>query len=209
MNDYEYWSIAGHDLEYTDEDHTYICDGLILPSVTQILKYKFGGKYDGVDRETLNNAAKRGTEVHKAIEDYCKDGTDSDLVELRNFKFLQSKYNFTVEQNEVPVILFKNDEPICAGRLDLILSMVETSDNGNTRREVKGIGDIKRTSALDKDYLAYQLNIYRIALRQSYGINAEFLRGIHLREDVRKFVTIPIDEERTWEFIEEWRNNHE
>ena len=67
-----------------------------------------------------------------------------------------------------------------------------------------GIADIKRTSTLDKDYLALQLNLYRIAYCQSYGIVADFLRGIHLREDVRKFVTIPVNEQMTWQFLKEW-----
>lgn len=34
--------IAGHTLEYYDEDHVYICDGIVVPSITQILKVKFG-----------------------------------------------------------------------------------------------------------------------------------------------------------------------
>ena len=41
----ESWEIAGGLLEYIDESHTYIFDGEILPSITQILKIKFGKKY--------------------------------------------------------------------------------------------------------------------------------------------------------------------
>ena len=67
-----------------------------------------------------------------------------------------------------------------------------------------GIADIKRTSALDKDYLAYQLNLYRIAYRQTYGIEADFLRAIHLREDTRKFVNIPINEPLAMDLVYEY-----
>lgn len=123
-----------------------------------------------------------------------KTGAESDLPEVRNFKFLKSQYNFTVLENETPVILCMHGEPICAGRLDLVLEI-----NGET-----GLADIKRTSTLDKDYLALQLNLYRIAYCQSYGICPDFLRGIHLRDDVRKFVTIPINEQMTWQYIKEW-----
>ena len=35
--------IAGHTLEYIDDSHTYLVDGVIVPSITQILKLKFGG----------------------------------------------------------------------------------------------------------------------------------------------------------------------
>ena len=194
MRDYESWSIGGHDLEYLDSEHIYLVDGVCVPSITQILKIKFGKKYDGISARTLQNASDLGTKVHEAIERYCKTGEETDIKELRNFKFLQKQYNFTVLENEIPVILFNDDEPVGAGRLDMV---IQIDDN-------IGLADIKRTSALDKNYLAYQLNLYRIAYRQTYGIEIDFLRGIHLREDVRKFVEIPINEELTWQLIDEF-----
>lgn len=186
--------IAGHTLEYIDDIHVYLCDGVIVPSVTQILKLKFGNKYDNVSRQTLQRAAEKGTEVHEAIENYCKHGIESDLVEVRNFKFLQKQYGFEVLDNEVPVILFKDGEPIAAGRLDLVLEM-----DGRI-----GGGDIKRTSTLDKNYLAYQLNLYRIAYYQCYDVAWEFLKGVHLRENVRKLIDIPINEQLALDLVEEY-----
>lgn len=188
----ESWEIAGHTLEYFDDTHQYLVDGLLVPSITQILKERFGNKYDGVSQSILNKAAEKGTQVHKAIEDYCKTGKEEDLKELKNFKFLQKQYKFKVLDNEVPIILFKDEEPIAAGRLDLVIEI-----DGKV-----GGADIKRTSVLDKEYLAYQLNLYRIGYRQCYGVEWEFLKGIHLREDTRKFINIPINEEETWKLIE-------
>lgn len=186
------WEIAGHVLEYFDDTHEYLVDGVLVPSITQILKIKFGNKYDGVSQKVLNRAAEKGTEVHEAIERYCKTGESSDLKEVRNFKFLQKQYKFEVLDNEVPIILFLNDEPVAAGRLDLVLKL----DN-----KIGG-GDIKRTSTLDKEYLAYQLNLYRIGYRQCYGVEWEFLKGIHLRDDTRKFLNIPINEKMALELVE-------
>ena len=160
--------IAGHTLEYFDDEHIYLVDGEIVPSVTQILKVKFGRKYEGIDKDVLKRASDAGTAVHESIERWCKTGEESELPELRNFKFLQKQYGFTVKDNEVPVILFKDGKPIGAGRLDLVLEV-----SGRI-----GGADIKRTSTLDKEYLSYQLNIYRIAYRQCYGVEWEFLRGI-------------------------------
>lgn len=195
----ENWNIKGHDVEFIEDSHTYLVDGVIVPSITQILKVKFNKKYDGIPKETLQRASEKGTQMHEVIEKWCKNGEESDLVELRNFKFLKRQYNFTVMKNEVPVILWHDDEIIGAGRLDMVISM-----NGQV-----GLADLKRTSTLDKDYLGYQLNLYRIAYQQSYGEEIEFLRGIHLREDVRKFVKIPINEELTIKLIEEWREQNE
>ena len=195
----EEWNIKGHDVEFIGDTHQYIVDGIVVPSITQILKVKFNKKYDGIPKETLQRASEKGTQMHEVIEKWCKNGEESDLVELRNFKFLKRQYNFSVMQNEVPVILWHDDEIIGAGRLDMVISM-----NGQV-----GLADLKRTSTLDKDYLGYQLNLYRIAYQQSYGTEIGFLRGIHLREDVRKFVQIPINEELTLKLIEEWREQNE
>lgn len=190
------WEIAGHTLEYYDDTHTYLVDGLEVPSITQILAIKFKNKYADVDKDVLKRAAQNGTRVHEAIENYCKTGEVEDLKEVKNFMFLEKQYKFEVVDNEVPIILFKDDKPIAAGRLDLVLQI---------NNEIGG-GDIKRTSELDKNYLAYQLNLYRIGYRQCYGVEWKFLKGLHLREDTRKFVPIPINEKKAWDLIEEYLN---
>ena len=190
----ETWEINGDTLEYDDEYHQYLVNGICVPSVTQLLQHKFGKKYDGVSSKVLNKAAKKGTEIHKAIEDLCKLGEIKDYKEVRNFLFLQKHYGFEVLENEVPVILYKNDLPIAAGRLDMVM-------------RYKGrltLADIKRTSVLDKEYLGYQLNLYRIAYQQCYKKEILWLRGIHLREDKRKFAPIPVNEEMAWELVDEY-----
>lgn len=195
---YIYEEIKGHSLEYFDDDHIYLVDGVIVPSITQLLKIKFNNKYSAVNQTVLNNAADKGTAMHNAIENYCKLGEDDGSVELRNFKFLERQYKFEVLDNEVPIILFDRDgtTPIAAGRFDL-----ELEENGHI-----GLGDLKRTSTLDKDYLGYQLNLYRIGYQQCYEREIEFLRGIHLRDNTRKYVNIPTNEELAWELVEEWKN---
>lgn len=189
--------ILGHTLEYYDDGHLYLVDGVKVPSITEMLKPK--SKYNGINSETLKRAAEAGTEVHEAIERYCKTGYSSTLPEVRNFQFLQRHYKFNVLENEVPVILLLDKEPIAAGRLDMVIRM-----DGMT-----GGADIKRVTTLDREYLAYQLNLYRIAYRQCYGIQWEFLRGIQLKDDIRRFVKIPINEDAAWEYVHEWRANNE
>lgn len=191
----ETWTINGHVVEYIDETHTYLCDGIILPSITQILKIKFGNKYDNVSQDVLQRASELGTATHKAIEDYCKLGIETDCKELRNFKFLQKQFNFEVIDNEVPIILFYNNEPVACGRLDLVL--------GDEKIGLM-LGDIKRTSVLDKEYLAYQLNLYKIGYQQCYDKEIKALKGLHLRENVRKYVDIPINEEMALNLLKEY-----
>ncbi len=191
----ETWIINEHVVEYIDETHTYLCDGVILPSITQILKIKFGKKYDNVSQDVLQRASELGTATHKAIEDYCKLEIETDCKELRNFKFLQKQFNFEVIDNEVPIILFYENKPVACGRLDLVLGDEEIG---------LMLGDIKRTSVLDKEYLAYQLNLYKIGYEQCYHNQINGLRGLHLREDVRKYVNIPINEEMALKLLKEF-----
>lgn len=184
----ESWEIKGRTLEYDDASHTYLVDGIIVRSVTQLLKLKFGGKYDGIDAGVLKAAADRGTAIHKAIEEYCKTGRNEDVPEVRDFKFLQHQYNFLVTGNEMPIILDFAGETY-AGRLDLILNM-------NPSDPCYAVADIKTTSTLDKDYLGHQLNLYRMGVEQCYDIVPQELYGIHLKDGKRKMVKIPIRSEK-------------
>ena len=191
----ESWEIAGGILEYIDETHTYIFNGIILPSITQILKLKFGNKYKDVSDEVLKRASEKGTRVHQAIEDYEVRNIDTEgCKELYNYKFLKKQFNFECIDNEVPIVLFYNGNPVSAGRIDLILKEGENV----------GIGDIKRTSVFDKEYVTYQTNLYRIGYQQTYNQEVTFLKGLHLRDKVRKYIDLPINEELPMNLIRKY-----
>ena len=195
----ETFSIKGGTLEYFDDTHTYLYDGMMLPSVTQILGVKYKNDYASVPPAVLDNASKRGTAVHKAIENYNNSGYDDGSEAVRNFKFLQKQYGFEVLDSELPIVIFKDDMPIACGRLDMTMLM-----DGET-----GIADIKTVSTLNKEKIAYQLNLYRIGLMQSYGVDAKFLKIIHLRDGIRKVIDSPINEGMTWELIDKYLEESE
>ena len=191
----ETFNIKGGTLEFYPETHTYLYDGLMLPSVTQILGVKYKNDYASVPPAVLNNAAQRGTAVHKAIENYNVTGYDDGSEAVRNFKFLQKQYGFEVLDSELPLVIFNDDNvPIACGRLDMTMLM-----DGQT-----GIADIKTVSTLNKEKIAYQLNLYRIGLRQSYGVDAKFLKIIHLRDGIRKVIDSPVSEGMAWELVSEY-----
>ena len=195
--------IAGHDVEFFEDGHVYLVDGIIVPSITQILQARFKRKYDSVPRDVLEAASRRGVEIHKAIEIYAETGIipprNIAPDELYNFLFLMRSHKFEIVASEKPVLLFVDDEPFAAGRLDLVI------------KEGDRIGgaDIKSTATLDKEYLAYQLNLYRIAYKQSYGVEWQFLRGIHLRGAQRKYAEIPINEYLVNDIIEQYRREQD
>lgn len=187
----EVFNIKGHVVKYEDVTHTYLCDGILLPSITQILKKQFPTKYDGIPSDVLKRASIMGTKVHNAVQRYCEDGIEEPYEEVQGFKSLMKFNDFYPLENEVVVLLFDGDTPIACGRLDMVIYKDGKS----------GIADIKRTSKLDRDYLGYQLNLYRIAYQQSYDEQIDFLVGLHLREKIHKYVDISIDEEKVKKII--------
>lgn len=187
------WTINGHTLEFDEEAHIYICDGIILPSVTQILKFKFND-YAGVPKYIMEQASEKGTALHEAIELYETTGQTSNLKEFRNYLFIKKQKCFKNISNELPIIYEENGKVLFAGQLDQIIEI----DNE------LGINDFKRVSAPNKEKIAYQLNLYKLGYEQSYHKQIKFLNFTQLREDTRKFVSLPINEEATRKLIKEY-----
>jgi hypothetical protein len=187
------WQINNHTIEFIEEQHIYICDGVIVPCVSNILAYKFND-YSGVSREILQRASELGTELHRSIELYEQEGITSDLKEFKNYLFLKKQFKFENIANELPVLYEKGGRVLFVGTLDQIITI-----DGKL-----GINDFKRVSAPNKNKIAYQLNLYKMAYEQSYGKKIEFLSFTHLREDVRKFHELPINEKATEDLLSEF-----
>ncbi len=194
------WQINNHTVEFIEEQHIYLVDGVIVPCVSNILAYKFND-YSGVSREVLQRASEKGTELHKIIENFEQLGIESDLREFKNYLFLKKQFKFENIANELPVLYEKGGRVLFVGTLDQIIE----------RDGKLGINDFKRVSAPNKNKIAYQLNLYKMAYEQSYGMRIDFLSFTHLREDVRKFHELPINEKVTEDLLSEfieWSDNN-
>lgn len=190
----ERWYLQGHEVTYEDNGHIYTVDGKVVPSVTQILHFQFPNKYNGVDNITLMEAAKKGTAMHQAIQDYEELGIETEgIEELRNYKFIKRMFGFEFVEAEMPILLEYKGK-FAAGRLDQIIRIDDKLM----------VNDFKRTSVLDKDYLAYQLNMYRIAYQQTYLESIDGLRATWLRKEKRKFIELPINEDLVYELLERY-----
>lgn len=190
---YEY---ENYTLEFDDEAHRYIVNGIITPSVSKLLSLKFDD-YPNVPKAVLQSAADRGTEMHKAIEVYEKTGKTADLQEFRNYLFLKKHFKIENVENELPVAYFEDGLPIFAGTIDQVCRI-----NG-----VLAINDFKRVSAPNKEKIAYQINLYRLAYNQTFGVEVKALSFMQLRESVRKFTQLPINEEVIKVFLAEVKEN--
>lgn len=189
----KYWEINGHSLEFDEEDHIYICDGIIVPSVSTILK-AFFNDYANVSRSVLERARERGTALHEAIELYETTGQESDLQEFKNYLFLKKHFKFNVISCELPIIYEEKGKVLFAGQLDQIIEM-----DGK-----RGINDLKRVSSPNKDKIALQVNLYKLGYEQSYQEKINFLTFTHLREEKRKFNQLPINEALTREILKKY-----
>lgn len=183
--------IQGREVIFDEEKHSYTVDGHRAISVTQAVRKFTPNKYSAVSEKTLREASIRGTRLHNAIEVYEQDGLESDeLQEFRDYRFLKSRYKWEVLESEKMVLYCLDDLVIC-GRFDQLQKVGDKTV----------LADIKNTSTLDKEYLGLQLNLYRMALKQSYGIEADELRGIWLYKGKRKYVLIPKNDEIIDELI--------
>ena len=72
-------------LEFIEETHTYIYNGVILPSVSSILKQVFPLKYEGVPKKILENKSNYGTELHKFIEIIEKKKPKKPLAYIKRY----------------------------------------------------------------------------------------------------------------------------
>lgn len=187
------YNLNNHILEFDEDSHIYIVDGLVVPCVTDILSRRYKD-YVGVSQETLKKAADLGTELHKAIEIYEKKGITNNSEEFKNYLFLKKHYKIENIDNEVPIIYEKNGKVLFAGTLDQIYKI----DNK------LGINDFKRVSAPNKEKIALQVNLYKIGYEQTYHKNIEILSFMHLRKEKRKFYKLPVNEEMAMKLVKEY-----
>lgn len=153
-------------LEFIENEHLYLVDGILVKSVTQILQLIFPDKYKDVDKKILNKKAEFGTTGHAIIEHL--DISNSDVVEktissiqnkdlevcIREYVRLCKKFKIEPLEHEKRV----SYKYLFAGTLDLIANI-----DG-----IESLCDIKFTVELDKEYLSWQLGMYALALGKEF-----------------------------------------
>lgn len=178
------------DVQFSEDGHIYKVDGVVVPSVTTLVKYLLPNKYAMVNNETLKRAREYGVDVHAKIDEISKRLASGEKVDLDDIKesevynlcFLCEKMDLTPINSEEIVILF--DEmmnPLTIGRYDLLLQ----------DKDGKFIlADIKTTATIDYEAYSLQLNMYRMALEKKKQIKIDKLVVFKLKGYDRKMVEI-------------------
>ena len=161
------------ELTFRDEDHTYTLNGLEIPSVTTLMKPLSAEAYKTVDPDTLNKAARRGTAVHNALENYAKFGIEDIDPDLRcyfdaflNWWELRKPEPIATEHRLYHKIMRY------AGTADLICLI-----DGKVT-----LVDYKTSSQVNTKMCAVQLEGYDRAL-ESHGIEIENRLILHLSKN--------------------------
>ena len=160
-------------LAFDEVKHVYTLDGQIIPSVTTIMKPLSQHVYKGVDEAVLNEAARKGTIVHNAIENWLKFGFE-DIPEEQKGYFDAYK---AFEADYKPVML-ESEYRMChnllryAGTADFLCEI-----NGEAT-----LIDFKTTSVLYPKLTRVQLEAYKQAA-QTMGREIKHKAILQLKPD--------------------------
>ena len=167
---------CGEGVEFNPEQHEYKKNGVIIPSVTTIIRQVFGYKYGSVSPEVLERARAKGTEVHLEAEEYHKYGTIGISDE---FFALKKEFDRLPKPLAVEDYLYaETPSGAFCGTCDLFY----------------GIGllcDYKTSKVLDTKTTTIQLNMYRLAYQKA-GYDVSNLEAWHVVGNVLKRVQLPI-----------------
>lgn len=169
-------------LEFEEESHVYKLNGRVIPSVTTIMEVMTKQKYDTVNEDIMEQARKKGTAVHFAIELYNKTG----YIGIEDcYKGYLDAYQEWVKNHNINRLLIQSETQTYSkglwysGTIDLIYNN-------------QIIIDIKTTSELDIKSCAVQLSAYQKALEsQNKDISIKDRYILWLKQDgTYKFIKL-------------------
>ena len=174
-------------LVFYDDSHTYTVDGQEVPSVSELTRFLTRELYNDAPQYFLDQAAKRGTSVHKATEALDKFGTVEIDDEFAGFvkayvSFLK-EHDVSWDNIEWPVCSKDNEMPY-AGTID----RVGTLDGKIVILDIKTTANI---SGLHKLCYTAQLNLYKLAVKEEKPV--EGLWVLQLKKD-GTYKLIPLEE---------------
>lgn len=160
-------------LLFFDKGHKYTVDGQELPSVSELCRFLSREIYGDINQYTLDNAADRGTRVHKATESldlYGKVDVDDDILPYVN-AYLKFRGEHNVKWEKVEYAAYHPDDGY-AGTIDRY-GLVDGK---------RALVDFKTTYTVHKPLCAASLNFYRRIL-EAHSMAVDVLYILHLKRD--------------------------
>ncbi len=175
---------------FLEKTHTYLnSEGVIIPSVTQLIAWKFSSGYDDVPQKILKAKAAYGTRIHSLVEEFCKTGQAG--FRDQNEAMMVTAYAQIAKG--LPKVI-ANEQKVCfedrlAGTLDILY------ENGE-------IGDIKTYYQLSEHswlLLRWQISYYYLCL---YGRDMDrYPHGhlIYLPKSLKDYGHYVVEDLRTYD----------
>lgn len=136
-------------VQFDTDKHEYWIYGKQLKGITStLIKRAFPDKYKDIDPEVLAAAARKGKDLHEAIEYHDHFGGEPQDPRIALYERIKTENNLTTIENEYLV----SDEKEYASSIDLVM---QDQDGAIC------IADTKTTWNLDKASVALQLSIYK------------------------------------------------
>ena len=159
-------------LRFDAASHKYELNGVELPSVTRIMEPLKETVYAGIPEAVLENAARRGTSVHEAIDLFLNVGvadiSDDYTGYMEGFMQWFDATNPVVKMTESAVY---HPTLLYAGTVDCVCEI-----DGKTV-----LIDWKTTASMNKNLVRVQLQAYQSALKAN-GINVDEKRVVQIRD---------------------------
>lgn len=161
------------ELTFNEFNHTYWLNELIIPSVTTLMKPLSDDFYRAVDPEVLEKAAKRGTAIHNAVENFARFGIE-DIPPAYAGYFQAFRTWCELRQPEVLATECRVYHKILryAGTADLICVI-----DGRVT-----LVDYKSSAQVNSKLCAVQLEGYDRAF-ESHGVKIDDRMILHLSKD--------------------------
>lgn len=160
-------------LTFDDAKHIYRLNGIIVPSVTQVMQPLSDETYRDVEAKVLRRAAGKGTAVHNAIENYLTFGIED--IEPEHAGYFTAFLRWFDEYK--PQVIGKEYRlyhkfMAYAGTADLICII------GGRLYVI----DYKTTQRIEEMLVKVQLKAYSQALA-SLGVEPKRAASLHLKKD--------------------------
>ena len=182
-----------HEIKFDEVSHAYTLNGVVLPSVTQIMKRLSQEYYTDINPQVIINAGKRGTKVHQAIELYETMGVYDEQVKDYVLQYLRVKnaYKFTPLKQE---LMLTNG--VYCGTVDMIATL----------NDKLVLIDLKATSKINDILVEVQLAGYKQLLSDNH-IDIEDCYVLHITNKSGKLKKITPNEILWKELLDETHRN--
>ena len=178
------------ELNFDEKKHLYMLNGMILPSVTTIMKPMDNALYQGIDEEVMKTAARRGTAIHNAVENYVLYGIED--IEPRYSGYFEGFLKFWGENEPKPLATESRV-------YHKILRYAGTADLPCEINGEKVLIDYKTSVAVNKMLTGVQLEAYAKAY-DSHGFRFNEKAIVHLKSDgTYQLVRYKANDIESWE----------